>query len=457
MKSGLLGTKLRCPSITPGWVPRPHLTRLLNQGLGSGRQITLVSAPAGFGKTSCISEWVNSLNIPAAWLSLDAADDDPGQFFTYLIAALQNVDVGIGQEIEGILRAGQLPPGEIIYTTLINDILEYPGRFLLVMDDFQVIQDGFILQVMEKLVANLPQPVHLVLLTREDPSLPLARLRANNQLTEIRARDLRFSAAEAEHYLNQVMDLSLSQADTDALEERTQGWVAGLHLAGLSIRGRPDPSSYIAALSGSHRFIFSYLTEEVISRQPENIQQFLLQTSILDRLSSDLCNAVTGRSDSRSLLEHLYNANLFLDPLDEEQRWYRYHPLFADMLHDLLNARQEDSIPDLHRRASHWYAGEGMGEGGTFVSQAIQHALKAGDYAMAVQLIESHAMDMLMQWHVKTVEGWMQSIPAEWCRQSPRANLTFAWMQLIHGNPAQAAPFPAAAGCPVLRRSSRQH
>jgi LuxR family maltose regulon positive regulatory protein len=436
----LLATKLHQPSPPAKRVHRPQLIQRLNEGLEAGRQLTLVSAPAGFGKTTCISEWVNGLDCPVSWLSLDPADDDPGRFFTYLIAALQQVDENLGREIEGVLRAGQLPPSEIISTTLINDILELEARFLLILDDFQVIQDGFILEVLRMMVtnllqANLPQPLHLVLLTREEPSLPLARLRANNQLTEIRAGDLRFSSRDIDRFLNEVMDLSLSQADIAALEDKTEGWIVGLQLAGLSIRDRADPANFIATLSGSHRFILSYLTEEVLSQQSEDVQTFLLQTSILDRLSGDLCNAVTGRSDSHLMLEQLLKANLFLIPLGDEQQWYRYHQLFADLLRDRHNMLQKDKTAELHQRASQWYVQTGM------VSEAIQHALAAGDYATAVHLIESHAMDMLMQWHLKTVDGWMQAIPSEWLSQSPEANLAFAWMHLTRGTHAQAVPY----------------
>jgi len=435
MNSGLLATKLHRPSIPTKRVQRPHLIQRLNEGLEIGRQMTLVSAPAGFGKTVCISEWVNRLNYPAGWLSLDTADDDPGRFFTYLVAALQQVDENIGREIEGILRAGQLPPAEIISTTLINDILQVEQRFLLVLDDFQVIQDNFIMQVLQTVVTNQPQSLHLVLLTREEPSLPLARLRANNQLTEIRAGDLRFTGDDATRFLNDVMGLSLSPEDAATLEEKTEGWIVGLQLAGLSIRDRKNPADFITALSGSHRHILSYLTEEVLNRQPQAIQDFLLQTSILNALNGDLCNAITERSDSHLLLEQLFNANLFLIPLDEEQHWYRYHHLFVDMLRDRLNMLQKDKIAGLHRRASRWYVQTGM------VSEAIQHALAGEDYAPAVHLIESHAMDMLMQWHLKTVDGWMQAIPGEWLAQSPEANLAFAWMHLMRGDPTRAAPY----------------
>jgi LuxR family maltose regulon positive regulatory protein len=428
----LLATKLYQPSLPPRQVQRPFLVQRLNEGLASGRQITLVSAPAGFGKTTCISEWVSTLELPVSWLSLDPGDDDPGRFFAYFIAALQKVDETLGQEIERVLRSGQLPPSETVSTALVNDILELDGRFLLVLDDFQVIQDPFILQVLERLVANLPQPLHLVLLAREEPSLPLARLRANNQLTEIRAGDLRLTGGEVDRFLNEVMGLSLSQADIATLEDRTEGWVVGLQLA--------DPSSFIATLGGSHRFILSYLTEQVLSQQPEEIQHFLLQTSILDKMNGDLCNAVTGRKDSRSLLERLFSANLFLIPLDDEYKWYRYHHLFADLLRDLQKARQKNETTKLHRRASHWYA-QASSERGAFVNEAVQHALAAADYATAVDLLESHAAGLIMQGYAKTVNAWVQAIPAEWRSQSPRTNLAFAWMHLLRGVYAEASSY----------------
>jgi LuxR family maltose regulon positive regulatory protein len=401
---------------------------------------------------------VNALDCPVSWLSLEPADDDPERFFAYFVAALQKVDQHLGHEIEAVLRSRQLPPADVISATLTNDILEAERRFLLVLDDFQVIQDHFILHVLQELVTHLfqvslPQPLHLVLLTRENPPLPLARLRANNQLTEIRAGDLRFTNPEAARFLNDVMDLSLSPTDIAALEEKTEGWIVGLQLAAIALQSsrlpqssrspqsavsfqdRADPSSFVAALSGSHRFILSYLTEQVLGRQPEEIQRFLLQTSILGRLSGDLCNAVTGREDSHLLLERLFNANLFLIPLDDEQNWYRYHQLFASLLRDRQTMLHKDETAELHQRASRWYAQAGM------PSEAIQHALDAADFPTAVHLIESHAMDLLMQWHKKTVVGWMQALPPEWAAQNPRTNLAFAWMHLLGGDHIQASPY----------------
>jgi len=430
--TALLSTKLHRPTPQRKYVQRPGLIRKLNAGIEMGHRLFLVSAPAGFGKTSCVSVWVDTFDLwPVAWLSLDVSDDDPGRFFSYFIAALQKVDAKLDQEIEGVLRSGQLPPSEIISITLINDIQASGEKFVLVLDDFHVIQDRFILEVLETLVTNLPPNLHLVMVTREDPPLPLAQLRARGELTEIRARDLRFSTHEIERFLNGVMSLALSDTDIDILEEKTEGWVVGLQLTGLSLRDQVDPSGFITSLSGSHRHILSYLTEEVLDRQPEEVQQFLLQTSILDRLIGDLCNEVTGRSDSRALLEQLFNANLFLIPLDDEGQWYRYHHLFAD----LLRARQEENITGLHQRASRWYARAGM------TNEAIRHALSAEDYALAVDLLENHAMEMIAQGYTKTVNEWVEAIPEEWRSQSTRTNLAFAWMHLLRGAYDRASPY----------------
>jgi LuxR family maltose regulon positive regulatory protein len=387
---------------------------------------------------------VNSLDVPVTWLSLDPSDDDPGRFFTYLVAALQKVDENLGREIEGVLRSGQLPSSEAISTTLINDILRaqrVEGRFLLILDDFHVIQDRFILQVLEKLAANLPQPLHLVLLTREDPSLPLARLRANNQLTEIRAGDLRFTSREAERFLNEMMGLCLSQADIAVLEDRTEGWIVGLQLAAialqspLSVRDRANPSSFIATLSGSHRFILSYLTEQVLSQQPEEITSFLLQTAILDKLSGDLCNAVTGRTDGHFLLERLFNANLFLVPLDDEQQWYRYHHLFADLLANRLRQTlPANAIQGLHCRASEWLAQNDL------LDEAIQHALEGKDYERAAFLVEQVARPMMFTGRVNTLGNWLAALPEVSFHTHPRLNIYRVWIDLMQGKSDLSEP-----------------
>jgi LuxR family maltose regulon positive regulatory protein len=432
----LLAAKLHTPAPPPKCVPRPDLTRRLDEGLAVDRPITLVSAPAGFGKTTCVADWVATLDDrTVSWLSLDPADDDPARFFAYLVAALQKGDPELGRDIEGVLRAGQCPPAEVISTMLGNDLLELDGRVLLVLDDLQTIQDPLIMEVLEGLVAHPPGALHLVLVTREDPPLPLARLRANNWLTEIRARDLRFSPEDAGSLVNEVMGLDLAPDDVAELTRKTEGWAAGLQLAGLSMRDRADPASLIAELSGSHRFILGYLTEEVLNRQPAEIQEFLLATSILDKLNGDLCNAVTGRSDSHALLGRLLDANLFLIPLDEEGRWHRTHRLFADLLRDRQTALYPDKTTELHRRAARWYAGVGR------ASEAIEHALAGEDYIAAVDLLESHATPMIMAGYAKTVHQWLEGIPAPWRSQSPRADLAFTWMHLLRGDYRGATPY----------------
>ena len=298
-----------------------------------------------------------------------------------------------------------------------------------------MIQDRAIINVMEQLVVNQPQALHLVFITREDPPLPLARLRANNKLSEIRAADLRFSEIEISRFLNAVVGISLSKADIYALEEKTEGWIVGIQLAGLTISHKSNPSDFISNLSGSHRHILSYLTEQVLNQQPQEIRRFLLQTSILDKLNKDLCNAVTERLDAGDFLAHLYNANLFLIPLDDEQQWYRYHRLFVDLLRDLQQSTQGDDTKQLHQRACQWYAEAGL------ASEAIQHALSAQDYPQAVGLLEQHATPMIMQGYAKTVDSWVQTIPQEWRSQNPKTNLAFAWAHLMRGAYAQASRY----------------
>ena len=431
-------TKFFIPKASKPIVARPRLVALLDKGIQL--PLTILSAPAGFGKTTLVSEWVSSIDLPITWLSLDPGDDDPGRFFAYLIAALQKMNENIGSEIQSTLQSGQLPPLAVISANLSNDILAADTTFILVLDDFQMIQDQAILEVLGIILTNPPKQLHLVLITREDPLLPLGRLRASNQMTEIRAEDLRFSEREVDLFLNGVMGLCLSEADIAAMENRTEGWVAGLQLVAIAMHNRADLSGFIARLSGSHRFILSYLTEEVLSRQTEDIQIFLSQTSILDKLCGELCDSVTGRLDSQALLERCYHANLFLIPLDDEGRWYRYHHLFRDLLLNQQSRIAKDEVIELHRRASQWYEGAGMN------AESIEHALVAGDYRCATRLLEDHALGMIMQGYLKTVEGWMQAIPSEWQSHNPRANLAFALMHLMRGNYERVFPYLERAG-----------
>jgi LuxR family maltose regulon positive regulatory protein len=395
------------------------LIERLNEGLSSGCNLTLISASAGFGKTTLVSEWVVGCGRPVAWLSLDEGDNDPTRFLTYLITALQTIAPNTGEGVLGVLQSPQPPPIESILTTLINEITTIPDNFILVLDDYHIIDSKPVDNAIAFLLEHLPPQMHLVITTREDPPLPLARLRARSQLTELRAADLRFTPAEAAEFLNQAMSLQLSAEDIAALETRTEGWITGLQLAALalqgslSMQGHQDTSRFIQSFTGSHRFVLDYLVEEVLRRQPECIRSFLLQTSILERLSGPLCDAVTGQKNGKAILETLERDNLFIVPLDDQRQWYRYHHLFAEVLHAHALEEQPGQIPLLHKQASAWY------EQNNLPSEAIRHALVARDFDCAAGLIEKMypAMDNSFQ-HTAWL-GWVRKLPDEVVRVRP--------------------------------------
>src|SRR5438270_4901505 len=342
----ILATKLYIPRLRPNVVSRPRLLERLNEGLY--RKLILIAAPAGFGKTTLVSAWLAGVPRPAAWLSLDKGESDPTVFLTYLVAALRTIAATIGEGVLGVLQSPQPPPTETILTALLNEITTIPDHFVLVLDDYHVIDAKPVDQALAYLVEHLPPQMHLVIATREDPQLPLARLRARGHLTEVRAVDLRFTPSEAAEFLNQVMGLNLSAEDIAALERRTEGWVAGLHLAALSLQGQQDTTGFIRSFTGSHHFVLDYLLEEVLGQQSESLQTFLLRTSILDRLCGPLCDAVLmdPSVSGRATLEYLERANLFLVPLDNERRWYRYHQLFAELLRQRLHQSIASSPAD---------------------------------------------------------------------------------------------------------------
>src|SRR5438045_2785565 len=336
----ILATKLYLPRLRPNVVSRPRLIERLNEGLH--RNLTLIAAPAGFGKTTLISQWVASCDRQVAWLSLDEGDSDPTRFLTYLVAALRTIAPTLGEGVLGALQSPQPPPPEAMLTALLNDLTTISDHLVLVLDDYHVLDAKAVDHALTYLVEHLPPQMHLVIATREDPQLPLARLRARGQWTELRAVDLRFSTSEAAAFLNQVMGLSLSAADIAALEDHTEGWIAGLQLAALSMQGHQDVAGFIRAFAGDHRYIVDYLVEEVLQRQPEPVRSFLLQTAILDRLSGPLCDAVTGQEEGSARLEALVRGNFFVVPLDDKRRWYRYHHLFADVLYTHLMGQHAD-------------------------------------------------------------------------------------------------------------------
>src|SRR5438876_8981203 len=381
MPTPILATKLYIPPLRPQVVIRPRLIERLNEGLH--RKLTLIAASAGFGKTTLVSEWVEGIERPGArtaWLSLDEGDNDPTRFLTYLVAALQAIAATIGEGVLGVLQSPQPPPTASILTALLNDLTTIKDHFVLVLDDYHVIDAKPVDHALTFLLDHLPPHMHLVIATREDPPLPLARLRARGQLTEVRVTDLRFTHSEAAGFLNQVMGLGLSAQDIAALETRTEGWIAGLQLAAISMQGQPDAASFITSFTGSHHFVMDYLVEEVLGQQSERVQAFLLRTSILDRFCGPLCDAVLldPSASGQETLEYLERANLFIVPLDNERRWYRYHHLFADLLRQRLQQStasspgdERDGVAEFHRRASQWY------EDHSLAIEAFPHAVAA--------------------------------------------------------------------------------
>ncbi|MFL5805374.1 MAG: LuxR C-terminal-related transcriptional regulator [Roseiflexaceae bacterium] len=425
MSTPLVATKLYIPPPRPKAVPRPRLIARLNEGLH--RKLTLIAASAGFGKTTLVSAWLASCQRPAAWLSLDKGDTDPVRFLTYLVAALQTIAPNIGAGVLEVLHSPQPPPTESMLTALLNDIATIPDHFVLVLDDYHVIDAKSIDTVLAFLLEHLPPQMHLVITTREDPQLPLARLRVRDQMTELRAADLRFTPAEAAAFLTEVMDLDLSAEDVAALERRTEGWIAGLQLAALSMRGRDGIAQFVRAFAGDNRYIVDYLVEEVLQRQPELVRRFLLQTAILDRLTGPLCDAVTGQEDGSTRLEALERGNLFVVPLDDRRHWYRYHHLFADVLQAHLRAEQPDLLAPLHRRASEWYECNGS------AADAIRHALAAQDFARAANLVELAVPALRQSRQEATLLGWLKALPDELLHRRPVLSAVYAGALLASG------------------------
>jgi ATP/maltotriose-dependent transcriptional regulator MalT len=434
MSATILATKLYIPSPRPKVVFRSRLIERLNEGLH--RKLTLISAPAGFGKTTLVSEWVAGREQPVAWLSLDEGDNDPTRFLAYLIAALQTIAANIGEGVVSLLQSPHPPPTESILTALLNEITTVPYNFTLVLDDYHVIDARPVDDALTFLLEHLPPQMHLVIATREDPDLPLARLRVGSHLTELRVADLRFIPSEASEFLNQVMSLNLSAEEIAALETRTEGWIAGLQLAAISMQGHQDVTSFIKSFAGSHRFVMDYLVQEVLQQQSESVQTFLLRTSILDRMCSPLCDAVLldPSASGQEVLEYLEHANLFIVPLDNERRWYRYHHLFADLLRQRLHQSLPSStgdegrgVAELHRRASIWYEDNGL------EIEAFHHAAAANDVEHAGRLIEGKGMPLHFRGAVTPVLNWLKSLPTTVLDDHPSLWTTYASVLLVTG------------------------
>ncbi|HND47925.1 MAG TPA: hypothetical protein PLL95_05150, partial [Anaerolineales bacterium] len=427
MVTPILATKLFIPPQPSRVVLRSRLVKQITDGLSTGHKLTLISAPAGFGKSTLASEMLAVCGQPAAWLSLDENDNDLARFLVYFISALQSISPNLGAEILNIIQTQQLPPIDSLLTALLNEIATLTNDFILVLDDYHLVDSKSVDEALTFFIDHLPPQMHLVITTREDPSLPIPRLRARNQLTEIRAADLRFTAAEAAEFLNQVMSLELSVEEIASLENRTEGWIAGLQLAALSMKGQQDIHGFIQAFAGDHRYIVDYLAEEVLRRQTEEIRGFLLQTSILERLNGSLCDAVTAQLGSKSKLEQLQRGNLFLIPLDDRREWYRYHHLFADVLRMHLAAEQPEAVPVLHCRASEWFEQNNM------TADAIRHALVGEDFERAAGLIEKVLPIMRQSRQEPTLLKWLKALPIKLFQHRPVLNVHYIGMLLQNG------------------------
>lgn len=412
METALLHTKLQPPQPRPGVVVRPRLADLMARGTAT--KLTLVSAPPGFGKSTLAGEWAaaRSSGLAVGWLSLDSDDDDPTTFWRYVVAATRTAAPSVGAAAVAALEA-EPPQIELAQRALTNDLAAVSDPLVLVLDDYHVIDRADIHEAVAGWIDRLPSRAHVVLTTRADPPLPLSRWRARGDLVEIRAKDLRFTSAEAEAYLTGTMGLALSGRDVEALEARTEGWIAALQLAALSMRGRDDVASFIASFAGDDRYVVDYLVDEVLGRQPEDVRSFLLKTSILDRLTGPLCDAVTERDDGQAMLERLDRSNLFVQPLDDRRLWYRYHQLFADVLRSRFTVETPDRVLELHRRAGAWLDAHGNGP------EAIHHALAGQDFERAATLVERATLDLQRTRREMVLRRWMEALPKELFESRP--------------------------------------
>jgi len=435
----LLATKLHVPCVYPGFVPRPRLVAALSAGLARGR--VLVCAPAGFGKTTLLADWARADGRPVAWLSLDEGDNDPARFWRHAVAALDLARPGLAERVGPLL--GPPPPRsfEGLVTALINEFATQPeaDKVLFVLDDYHQVDSEPVHASVAFLLEHLPPALHPVLASRTDPPLPLARQRGRGQLAELRSAELRFTAQEAAALLVETAGPGLPEAAVTALVNRTEGWAAGLQLAGLSLRGQPDAAGFVAAFTGSHRFVLDYLTDEVLERQDRRVREFLLETSVLDRLSGPLCDAVTGRTDSQAMLQQVERAGLFLVPLDQVRGWWRYHHLFSDLLRVRLQHDQPGRVRGLHRNAAAWSDEHDLAD------DAIRHALAAGDAAWAARLIERHVDALLFRNEQATLQRRLETLPAELVVSRPRLLLLQTWIAQWAGEVEAAEPLLDAA------------
>jgi ATP/maltotriose-dependent transcriptional regulator MalT len=442
----LLATRMLMPRTPARIVSRTHVWHRLQRGLA--RPLTLLTAPPGFGKTTSLAAWVRQVDTPVAWVSLDVSDNESGQFWAYVLSALEQASPGVTGDALAMLRSIQAPPLPIIIRALMNALVASSHDIVLVLDDYHHITAPTIHETLASLLEHPAERFHLYLASRREPPLPLARLRARDHINEIAADDLRFRLDEAAEFLAEVMDIHLPFEDVLALAERTDGWIAGLQLAGLSLQQHPDPTAFVASFSGSHRHVMQYLGDEALAAQPHDVRTFLLRTSVLDRICAPLCDALTGESDGRAMLERLVRANLFVVALDDEGRWYRYYHLFADLLRHHLREESPDLLPELHRRAARWLEGDGQ------LSEAAQHLFAIPDYAAASDLLERIIDDLMRRGDADVLIGLLKRLPDDVLAERPALCLALAEASFARGELAAADRHIATAERAVAQLST---
>ncbi len=455
----ILRTKLYIPQPRPNIIPRTHLYHRIDEAIQSNHHLILVSAPAGFGKSTLLGHWASESAFPVVWYSLDEGDNDRTRFLTYLITSLQRLDPEIGKSAFSLVQSPQSPPIEEILTSLLNDLVDYKGRIPIILDDYHLIILPEVHDVIEYLLEHVPASVHLIIATRSDPPFAMARMRSRNLLTELTEFDLRFREDETTTYLNHIMGLGLTEEQVEALEQQTEGWIAGLQMVALSMQSHESASQFIQSLSGTHRHILDYLVEEVLAHQDPFIREFLLKTSILDQLCGPLCEHVLGTDflsregesgvkanlsplssgSGQSLLQQLDMQNLFIVPLDDERRWYRYHRLFSELLQTLLVKEYPELVPELHFRASQWF------EQNSLLNDAVRHALTSGNHTHAAQLIGQHALALVYQGNLSTLALWLDALPVAVKQNHPWLNIAHAWALTFAGQLDQVAVLIRAA------------
>ena len=424
-------TKLNMPVLGESLIHRQRLVDQLNSDLlaegGFARKLTLISAPAGYGKTTAAVEWLSDARGQVLWLSLDEDDNDPARFIAYLVAAFQEVDAGIGTQTMQMMQSPQPPAVETLITALINDLTVLKTPLMLALDDYHFIQTAKIHEMVSYFLEHQPNHVHQVVLTREDPLLPVSRMLARGQALEIRQEDLRFTSSESADFLGQKMGVKLTKTDMEALQRRTEGWAAGLQFAALSMQGNPDLQNYVQQFTGSNRYILDYLFEEVFNRQTAAVQEFMMNTSILNQLTAELCDAIVERENSQQVLLELEKGNLFIVPLDLSREWYRYHRLFRDLLRHRLQIHEPSQEAELHLKSSEWYEEHGM------PAEAVQHALMAKEWSRAGDLVLGLSNRMMKQGEIVTLMGWFKQFPEVVMRGNPKLCLEYAWVLILAG------------------------